>query len=72
MTAESCATDTDVAIIGGGPAGLATAAAFASAFGSSLKIKVTERLTDLRGSHNHCAQVCICYLCGNGLMKLAT
>ena len=46
MTAESCATDTDVAIIGGGPAGLATAASFASAFGSSLKIKVTERLTD--------------------------
>lgn len=42
MTAKSCATDIDVAVIGGGPGGLATAAALTSAFGNRLKIKVTD------------------------------
>ena len=57
MTAKSCATDVDVAVIGGGPGGLATAAAFASAFGDSLKIKVTACLSDLHCSHNHCTYI---------------
>lgn len=42
MTAKSCATEVDVAVVGGGPGGLATAAAFTSAFGNSLKVKVTD------------------------------
>ena len=40
-TKMSCATEIDVAIVGGGPGGLAAAAAITSAFDNSLNIKVT-------------------------------
>lgn len=40
MTTKCCATEIDVAIVGGGPGGLAAAAAVTSAFGNSLKVKV--------------------------------
>ena len=46
-----CASDTaagvDVAIIGGGPGGLASAAALVSALGSSVRVKVTVALSDM-------------------------
>lgn len=41
--AESAALDADVVIIGGGPGGLATAAAVLSAFGQHVCVKVSSR-----------------------------
>ncbi|KAL3137400.1 hypothetical protein ABBQ32_006923 [Trebouxia sp. C0010 RCD-2024] len=42
MTTKACATEIDVAIVGGGPGGLAAAAAITSAFDNSLNVKVFE------------------------------
>lgn len=47
MTTKSCAAEIDVAIVGGGPGGLAAAAAITSAFGNSLNVKVTVLLISL-------------------------
>ena len=41
--AESADLDTDVAIVGGGPGGLTTAAAILSAFGQRVRVKVRPR-----------------------------
>ena len=42
--AKAYATEVDVAIIGGGPGGLAAAAAFTSAFGDTLRVQVNSLL----------------------------
>ena len=51
--------DIDVAIVGGGPGGLATAAAVLSAFGSSTRVKVTVLLVPDHGTSCHrCQPTC--------------
>ncbi len=42
--AKAYATEVDVAIIGGGPGGLAAAAAVTSAFGDTLRVQVNSLL----------------------------